>query len=120
MTEIWHKSKNLWGATQNAIFGLKILMTEKAARREVLLIIGSIILFAVSHNVYAFALVILSLILLAFEAINTAIETLCDFIDPNYNLAIKKTKDLAAAAIFIIILLIIACFIASVVTIISK
>lgn len=38
---------------------------------------------------------------LAAEAINSAIEALADLVSPEYNVAIKKTKDLAAGAVLI-------------------
>lgn len=39
---------------------------------------------------------------LAAEAVNTAIEYLCDFVSPEYREAIKHTKDLAAGAVLIL------------------
>lgn len=39
---------------------------------------------------------------LATEAINSSIETLCDLVSPEYHEAIKKTKDLAAGAVLLI------------------
>lgn len=38
----------------------------------------------------------------AAEAINSAIETLADLVSPEYNEAIKRTKDLAAGAVLFI------------------
>lgn len=40
-------------------------------------------------------------IVLALEAINSSIETFADFISPSKNDAIKKVKDLSAAAVLI-------------------
>ncbi len=37
----------------------------------------------------------------AAEAINSSIETLADFVSPDYNEAIKHTKDLAAGAVLL-------------------
>jgi diacylglycerol kinase len=37
----------------------------------------------------------------ALEAINTSIEKICDFVNPEYHLNIKKIKDMAAAAVLI-------------------
>lgn len=37
----------------------------------------------------------------AAEAVNSALETLADLVSPEYNEAIKKTKDLAAGAVLI-------------------
>lgn len=39
---------------------------------------------------------------LATEAINSAIEQLADVVSPEYNKGIKRTKDLAAAAVLIV------------------
>lgn len=38
---------------------------------------------------------------LAAEAVNSAIEALADLVSPDYNEAIKRTKDLAAGAVLI-------------------
>lgn len=38
---------------------------------------------------------------LAAEAINSAIEALADFVSPDYQEAIKRTKDLAAGAVLL-------------------
>lgn len=38
---------------------------------------------------------------LSAEAVNSAIESLADLVSPEYNEAIKKTKDLAAGAVLI-------------------
>lgn len=38
---------------------------------------------------------------LAAEAVNSAIETLADFVSPGYQEAIKRTKDLAAGAVLL-------------------
>jgi hypothetical protein len=40
----------------------------------------------------------------AAEAINSSIEALSDLVSPDYNEAIKKTKDLAAGAVLILAL----------------
>lgn len=38
---------------------------------------------------------------LAAEAVNSAVEALADFVSPEYNEAIKRTKDLAAGAVLL-------------------
>ena len=38
---------------------------------------------------------------LAAEAVNSSIEALADLVSPEYNEAIKRTKDLAAGAVLI-------------------
>lgn len=39
---------------------------------------------------------------LSAEAVNSSIETLADLVSPEYNEAIKRTKDLAAGAVLIL------------------
>ncbi len=52
-------------------------------------------------------------VILSFEIINSAIEKICDFICPEFNLSIKKIKDMSAAAVLLsaIITVIIGCII---------
>jgi diacylglycerol kinase len=52
-------------------------------------------------------------IVLSFEIINSAIEKLCDLVCPDFNLTIKKVKDMAASAVLLsaIISFIIGCII---------
>jgi len=49
----------------------------------------------------------------SMEIINSAIEQLADFVSPDYHEAIKKVKDLSAAAVLIsaLVSVIIACII---------
>lgn len=47
------------------------------------------------------AVVIVIGAVLSAEAINSSIESLADLVSPEYNEAIKKTKDLAAGAVLI-------------------
>ena len=35
----------------------------------------------------------------AAEALNTAVEHVCDLVSPNYNIVVKRAKDVAAAAV---------------------
>jgi undecaprenol kinase/diacylglycerol kinase (ATP) len=49
-----------------------------------------------------FALVVLTIgVVLAVEALNTALEELCDKFQPNHDPHIGKIKDLAAAAVLV-------------------
>lgn len=41
-------------------------------------------------------------LVLAAEAVNSSIEALCDLVSPDYNEAIKKSKDIAAGAVLIL------------------
>lgn len=41
-------------------------------------------------------------VVLAAEAVNTAIETLADLVSPGYNELVKRAKDLAAGAVLLV------------------
>lgn len=46
-------------------------------------------------------LVVCVMLVLASEAMNTALETLCDLVSPGYHPLVKRAKDTAAAAVLI-------------------
>jgi diacylglycerol kinase len=46
-------------------------------------------------------LVLTCAFVLSIEAINTALETLCDLVSPTYHPLIKRAKDISAAAVLI-------------------
>ena len=97
-----YKNKNFIDAILCTIDGLKVLFREKAAKRELLLVFFSIfyIMFMKPDIMIILWLLILPLIILAIEAINTAIEYLCDEITMELSDKIKKIKDLGSVAVF--------------------
>ena len=97
------KNKNILDAFWCSIDGLKILFQEKAARRELLLLLFSIlyIFFIRPDTVIFVLLMILPILILSIEALNTAIEYTCDKITTKKSDKIKKAKDLGSAAIFL-------------------
>ena len=105
------KNKNIFAAARNALDGVKELIKEKSARRELALAIIAIVFFCFKPNVYTVLMAVLSLVLLAVEALNTAIEKTCDLITLEEHPEIKKIKDLGAAAVMIIVLAILLIFI---------
>ncbi|MFV0600450.1 MAG: diacylglycerol kinase [Brachymonas sp.] len=96
------KNGSLWNAARNSLDGLSELARESAARREIFLIVACAVLFGFMPGPYTLLLLVLSLLLLAVEALNTAIEVLCDHVTPEIHPMIKKAKDLGSAAIFIV------------------
>ena len=77
-------------------------MREKAAKRELFLFLVSLALLIHELNVYTVLIFALSGILLSLEAINTAIELLCNLHTLEFDERIRAIKDVAATAIFII------------------
>ena len=98
------KNGSLWNAARNSLDGLSELIKESAARREIFLIVACALVFGFMPGTYTLLLLLLllSLLLLAIEALNTAIEVLCDHVTPEIHPMIKKAKDLGSAAIFIV------------------
>ncbi len=69
-----------------------------AAAAMVVLLSGFI--FHISPVEWCCILICIGLVLMA-EMMNTAIENICNLIEPNYNKNIKQIKDMAAGAVFI-------------------
>jgi len=98
-----NKNQNLFRATKNALNGLRELFSERSAKREIAVIFIAVGLWLYDQNFYTTALVLLSIILLAVESLNSAIEHTCDFITKEIDPTIKKIKDLGAGAVFLVI-----------------
>lgn len=96
------KNQGFCEATLNALAGFVCLLSESAAKRELLLLLISLSLAIYATNLATLALVSLSVMMLVVEALNTAIEGLCDCITLDYDQRIKKIKDLGASAVFIL------------------
>ena len=106
------KNQNLFDATRAAFAGLGVLLKEKAFWRELGLLVIAVIIAVLRPSPLSFGLVAVSILILAAEALNTAIEKLCDMIQPEFDLRIKDIKDLAAAGIFLLLVLYAALLIA--------
>ena len=87
----------------NAIRGLLIGLRDKGVATQVILATGTIILgliLSLNSTEWMMVIACIALVLTA-EIINTAIEKLCDVVEPEYNKRIKDIKDLAAAAVLV-------------------
>jgi diacylglycerol kinase (ATP) len=92
----------------NTISGLREgLSTEAAIKQEVAIAAVALPLsFFVATNLWVWVALVGSLLfLLAVEFLNTAIERLCNHVQPELHTAIRVTKDLGSAAVFFAILL---------------
>lgn len=58
-------------------------------------------LFHLNYGQWIRVLLCIALVLAA-EIFNTCIERLCDFVQPEYDLKIKKIKDMSAAAVLVL------------------
>jgi diacylglycerol kinase (ATP) len=96
------KNKDIFEATRNAFNGLRVLLQERSSQREVILIVCAISLFCLKANAYTVSIAAMAFILLAIEALNTAIEKLCNLYTTEIHPEIKIIKDLGAAALLIV------------------
>lgn len=99
-----------------AFQGLKtLILHERNFKIHIVVAIVAIvccIFFRVHVSEWIFVLLLIGLVL-CLEAVNTAIECICDFISPGYDERIKRIKDIASGAVLIaaIIAVIIGCII---------
>jgi diacylglycerol kinase (ATP) len=90
---------------KNSMRGLKVGLTEHSFLLEVMA--GGILvpLLFLNRALSLKLLVILAyLLLLSCELLNTAIEKICDRITREHDLAIKDIKDMASAAVFLVVI----------------
>lgn len=99
------KNKPLHIRMTYALNGLALAFrSEKSVRFQILVAIAVICLLGLVQPPifwWVIILMMISLVLLA-ELVNTAIEGVCDFVQPNHSEHIKKIKDVSAGAVFII------------------
>jgi diacylglycerol kinase (ATP) len=90
-------------AFRNTVGGLREgLSTEAAIKQEVAIACIAVPLsFFIAEDLWTWVALIASLLfVLAIEFLNTAIERLCNHIQPDQHDAIRITKDLGSAAVF--------------------
>jgi len=93
----------IWAAFWNSLGGLQEgLSTESAIKQEVALACLLMPLsFFVARDLWTWVALVGSLLfVLSVEFLNTAIERLCNHIQPDKHEAIRITKDLASAGVF--------------------
>ena len=97
-----HGMAHIFAATSYSWFGAKRLWGETAFRHELLagglvLILFSLIGVATPYFMFAILLILLTL---ALEALNTAIEEIVNLVSPEWSLTAKYAKDLGSFAVF--------------------
>jgi diacylglycerol kinase (ATP) len=84
-----------------SIGGLQRLARESAFRQEASLIAGLLVVFLVfgASVPEMLGLLALGLVLIAVEALNTALEVLVDHLSPGWSQFAKEAKDLGSLAV---------------------
>ncbi|HTX02343.1 MAG TPA: diacylglycerol kinase family protein [Candidatus Acidoferrales bacterium] len=77
--------------------------TQRNFRIQVALAVAALLVFVFLHvSVFAFAILALTIaFVLAFEAMNTALEALVDLVSPERHALAKAAKDAAAGSVLI-------------------
>ena len=97
----------------NSLNGLKIAINEKSFVMELILgvfLLPYVLISNIDFN-HKLLLLVIYFILLAIEIINTAIEKLSDKFTKDFDNDIKSIKDLASAAVFLTLIILIVTFI---------
>jgi diacylglycerol kinase (ATP) len=92
---------HFFAAAGYSLGGLRRLSRESAFRQEVALVAGLLVLLVVFGASVAevLGLLALGLLLVAVEALNTAIEVLVDHLSPGWSQFAKDAKDLGSLAV---------------------
>lgn len=95
-----------------AFNGLKILLLEEHNAKlhliATIVACGAGIFLRISHIEWCVIVISIGMVF-AFELINTAMENLSDYVQPEVHSAIKKIKDLSAAAVLVSALVAFVC-----------
>lgn len=101
---------NLAQNLKHSLSGLRAACSDRSFRAELLL--GAVLLPSIAASdaspAYKLTIVGIYLLLLALELVNTAIEGLCDLITLEHHLGIKAVKDIASAAVFLVLVVLLA------------
>ena len=87
-----------------AFSGLRVLVREEHNARIHLFATVCVIVMGVAFRISCTEWVAVSLaigLVFGMEAVNSAVENICDFVCPERDARIKKIKDLAAAAVLL-------------------
>lgn len=97
---------HLWSAAGYSAAGLTRLAKEAAFRQEVVAGVGLLVAYSAMNVTAAIRLsaVVIFLLLIAIEAVNTAIEEIIDRISPEVSDTGKHAKDLGSLAVFCLIM----------------
>ncbi|EJN02119.1 diacylglycerol kinase [Phyllobacterium sp. YR531] len=97
--------RHLFAAATYSVKGAKRLVQESAARHEIVafILITALFSFVGATILHQLVLTSLFLLLLAVEALNTAVEEVVDHISRDYSVAARNAKDLGSFAVFCVL-----------------
>lgn len=99
-----YKAESFFKSQGYARNGLKLIIKNEKNFRAELIIAGIVILaglfFGISHFEWIAISLVISIVLIS-EAINSAIEALCDAVSQDFKINIKYAKDVSAGAVWL-------------------
>lgn len=98
---------NLYKNLKNSLAGIRVACSDTSFRAQLVLGFLSIplVVFSEAAMIGKLAAIGTYLLLVAAELVNTALEKLCDRITTEHDQAIKEVKDMASAAVFVVLIL---------------
>ncbi|MDR2735922.1 MAG: diacylglycerol kinase [Puniceicoccales bacterium] len=83
--------------------GLRFLCKERAFLVEIAIgfIVFPMLFYWLGINIKLLAVIVSYFAILVTEALNTAVESVVNFVSPEYNFLAKKAKDMGSAAVFL-------------------
>ena len=98
-------SAHFFAAASYSLGGAKRLLGEAAFRHELMAFGGAMVAFVISGATFFqyVAMLVLFLLMIAFEALNTAIEEIVDRVSPEISEMGKNAKDLGSLACLCVI-----------------
>ena len=99
--------KKLNTSIKTAIVGLKAVIKEEQTFKiqTAVAILVIFFMFYFPLSVLERTILILSIVLvLGLELINSQVERILDFLEPEYNHEIRKIKDLSASAVLVVVI----------------
>ncbi|ENH97504.1 undecaprenol kinase [Gracilibacillus halophilus YIM-C55.5] len=116
MASVYRGKHTMLRAFRFAFDGLKLALATERNVKIHIFVASVVIIAGLLSSLSVIEWVLLSLTIssvIAFELVNTAIETALDYLSPEWSKEIGQAKDLAAAAVFVVTIasVCIACFI---------
>lgn len=101
------KNSNWLSSFKNACSGIRYAGCERNFRFHLMAAFAAIVTaFTLKFSRTEWLLLLLLIVLvLTMEIINTAIEKICDWVHPQHSIKIKIIKDMSAAAVLLVALL---------------
>jgi diacylglycerol kinase (ATP) len=99
----WRKSNGVRKKLASSLNGLTAAVARDRSVRRVALISSAAVIAAAWHHRWVDVVIIITVsgLLTVTELLNTAVEELCDYIEPRFDVNIGRIKEITAAAVLV-------------------